>query len=434
MRSTRIKTRQVLGIEEQLSLLDVALQNAYRALARAEARYHDLFDNGPDMYHVIGPDGRFREANQKHAELIGYTPEEMEGMFLSEVISERSLPRVEVGWNIVVREGLLPDFEIELKKKDGSFLPVSASIVKIDEPGSDTFEIRCTWRDLTERKHLEEQLRQAQKMESIGQLAGGMAHDFNNLLTAITGYAQIALMSAPGSHPMRDYLEQINAASERAANLTRQLLAFSRRQIINPRVVNLNNLVNNSEKMLRRLISENIQITTALTPDLGQVKVDPSQIDQVLVNLVLNARDAMPHGGKITIETADVSLNEEYAHYVPDVPPGQYVMLAVSDNGTGMSQEVQTRIFETFFTTKEEGKGTRLGLSMCYGIVKQNGGYISVYSDWVRGAPSKSTCPGLSKKPLLLRSVVKLQFCQPALKQSCWLKTTLWSGALAHEC
>jgi two-component system, cell cycle sensor histidine kinase and response regulator CckA len=391
-------THRSLDIEEQVALLEISLQNAYRALARAEARYHDLFDNGPDMYHVIGPDGKFREANKNHAALIGYTPEEMEGKPLAELVSESSWPRVAEGWDVVLAEGRLPHLEFDLKKKDGTTLPVSASVVKIDEPGGDSFEIRCTWRDLTERKHLEDQLRQAQKMESIGQLAGGLAHDFNNLLTAITGYTQLAILSAPSEHPLCEHLNQVNAAAQRAATLTGQMLAFSRRQIINPRAINLNDLVRDAEKMLRRLISENIEIVTVLSPDLGQVNADPSQIDQVLVNMVVNARDAMPEGGEIVIETANVEVSKEQARLVPDLSPGPHVLLAITDNGTGMSKEVQARIFEPFFTTKEPGKGTGLGLSMCFGIVKQNGASITVASQEGRGTSFKIYLPRIPEE------------------------------------
>ena len=228
---------------------------------------------------------------------------------------------------------------------------------------------------------LEKQLRQAQKVEAIGRLAGGVAHDFNNILTAILGYSDLLLLRVKSDDPLRGSMEEIRSAAQRAAALTRQLLAFSRKQILETKVVNLNEVLNNLDKMLRRMIGEDIDLVTRGAADLGRVKVDPGQIEQVIINLAINARDAMPHGGKLMIETANVVLDEVCALRMEDVAPGNYVRIAVTDTGTGMTPEVQARIFEPFFTTKAEGKGTGLGLAMCYGIAKQSGGHISVYSE-----------------------------------------------------
>ena len=230
-------------------------------------------------------------------------------------------------------------------------------------------------------------------MESIGTLAGGIAHEFNNLLTPIIGYSELVLNEIRNDDPLRQHIEEIKKAGERAASLTRQLLAYSRKQVLQPRVLDLNAVIAELDKMLRRLIGADIELVTRLAPELGRVKIDPSQIGQIVINLAVNARDAMPQGGKLTIETTNAQLDEAYARKNVAVTPGQYVMLSVSDTGCGMDAQTQSHLFEPFFTTKEIGKGTGLGLSMVYGIVKQSGGDIWVYSEIGRGTVFKIYLP-----------------------------------------
>jgi two-component system, cell cycle sensor histidine kinase and response regulator CckA len=247
-------------------------------------------------------------------------------------------------------------------------------------------------RDVSERKRLEDHVRQAQRMEAVGQLAGGIAHDFNNLLTVITSYSAMLLAEQSTTPDVRADLEEIKSAADRAAALTRQLLAFSRRQLLQPRVLDVNELALNLEKMLRRLLREDIELVTALDPALGLVHADPGQLEQVIVNLAVNARDAMPDGGRLTIETANVTLDESFGP-LPEGGAGDHVMLAVSDTGHGMTEAVKAHIFEPFFTTKETGKGTGLGLSTVYGIVQQSGGSVWVYSEPGQGTTFKIYLP-----------------------------------------
>jgi len=276
-----------------------------------------------------------------------------------------------------------------LGRLDGTIVEVDSTMTANFLPGRHLSMLR----DVTERRKLEEQLRQSQRLESVGMLAGGIAHDFNNILTVISGYADLAEARLDESDPLAVYVEQIKRASDRAASLTRQLLAFSRKQVLQPKVLDLNSVVGQIEKMLGRLVGEDMELRTSLAPELGRVKADPGQIEQVIMNLAVNARDAMPGGGKITIETANVYLDEEYARQHIAVKPGPYVMLAVSDNGHGMTAETKKSIFAPFFSTKPIGKGTGLGLATVYGIVKQSSGNIWVYSEVGVGSSFKIYLP-----------------------------------------
>ena len=279
--------------------------------------------------------------------------------------------------------------EYRVRRKDGQYVTVKDEGQYLLDSSGKADHLIGFISDVTEQRALEEQLRQSQKMEAVGRLAGGLAHDFNNLLTVIKGYSRMVLEDSRPGEKIRANVEHIDSAAERAAALTRHLLAFSRKQVLQPRVIDLNVLVLNLDKMLRRLIGEDIEVETVPAPNLGHVNADPGQMEQVIMNLVVNARDAMPNGGKLTLETANVDLDSDYAREHVTVRPGRYVMLAVSDTGSGMDPQTQARIFEPFFTTKELGRGTGLGLSTVYGIVKQSGGHIWVYSELNRGTTFK---------------------------------------------
>jgi two-component system cell cycle sensor histidine kinase/response regulator CckA len=364
---------------------------AEKALQDSEAQYRNLFENNPHAMWVYDVETLvFLAINDAAIQSYGYTREEITTMTLDDI---RPTEDIDLLHNVV---GAIPD---ELthsgtwrhQKKDGTVIEVEITSHGLVFAGKRARLVLA--HDITERKKLEAQFLQAQKMESVGRLAGGVAHDFNNLLTAIVGNLELALELLPPDHPACADLHEIEKAAERATSLTRQLLTFARTQTIAPRVLNLNDLIDNMDKLLRRLIGEDIDLVTLPSPDLAPVRADPGQIEQVIVNLAINARDAMPEGGKLTIETRNIVLAQSYARQHVGVTPGPYVLLAISDTGTGMDEETQRRIFEPFFTTKEKGRGTGLGLATCYGIVKQHGGHIWPYSEVGHGSTFRIYLP-----------------------------------------
>jgi PAS domain S-box-containing protein len=328
---------------------------------------------------ILDDVGHIQYVNPAFEQITGYTPDDVLGQGTQVLDSgAHDTPYPEL-WRRLSR-GEAWTGRLTAQKKGGSSYEAEVSISPVRDSAGQATEYAIILRDVTQQAALEAQLRQALKMEAIGQLAGGVAHDFNNLLTAIIGYTEFAASDVPAGSLLWGDLQEVLKAANRAASLTRQLLAFSRKQVLQPRVLDLNDVVTDMHKLLRRLIREDIELITTLDPDIGLVETDPGQLEQVVVNLVVNARDAMPQGGTLTVETANVDLDAAYARQHLDVATGPYVMLSVRDDGIGMSEQVRMRIFEPFFTTKEEGKGTGLGLATVYGIVKQSGGHIDVDS------------------------------------------------------
>jgi PAS domain S-box-containing protein len=359
---------------------------------KAEETFRKAFNANPEPI-AIGTisEGRYIDVNESFLRVTGYRREEVIGHTSAELkFWERPEDRAKLV-AALRKQGSARNTEIVFCTKSGEHRTALDSSEIIEVAGQKC--MMSILRDTTEQKLLERQLRQAQKMEAIGQLSGGIAHDFNNLLSVIIGYSGVIEESLSADDPLKKKCEQIKKAGHSAASLTRQLLAFSRQQVLESKVLDLNTIVLNVDKMLRRLIGEDIDLTTALDPTLGHIKADQGQIEQVIINLVVNARDAMPQGGRVTIETANVELDEDYARRHPPQLPGSYVLLAISDTGTGMDAETQARIFEPFFTTKEIGKGTGLGLSTVYGVVRQSGGHVWVYSELGQGTTFKIYLP-----------------------------------------
>jgi len=390
-------------LEARVAERTAELEKANEELREATEVREAVVHSSPLAIWATDLDGKVRFWNPAAEAIFGWKAEEVVGKPLPVIPEELRDEYAE--WLRGFRRGeMISGKERPRLRKDGSRVDMAIWTAPLRDRSGQIVGTIAIDSDVSERKLLEEQFRQAQKLEAVGRLAGGVAHDFNNLLTIIQGYTEMLLIEAEHSSSMTEYAREIEYAAERASALTSQLLAFSRRQISQPQVLDLNQVVTHSMKMLRRIIGEDIEVTANLAPDLGKVMIDPVHIDQVIMNLAVNARDAMPQGGRLIIETSNVWLDEDYVGRHIGVAPGPYCLLAVSDTGIGMSAETRSRLFEPFFTTKEAGKGTGLGLAIVYGIVKQAGGDILVYSEPGQGTTFKiylpTTTPLPQKAPL----------------------------------
>jgi two-component system cell cycle sensor histidine kinase/response regulator CckA len=379
-----------------------------RDLRMSEQRFQELFELAPDAIVITDAEGLITLLNRPAEALFGYSREELIGQPVEKVLPEslrdghvglpetylaHGAPRAMGGGRSNLR-GL---------RKDGTVFPVEISLGPINSSAGP--QVAAAVRDVTGRVRLEEQLRQMQKMEAVGRLAGGVAHDFNNVLSVILTYGELLLANLKPGEPMRDDVEEIKKAGLRAADLTRQLLMFSRQQVLEPKVLDLNDVLTSMDKMLQRILGADVDLVSLPTEPLGRVRIDPGSIEQVIMNLVVNARDAMPTGGKLTMETDNVVLDEAYASEHLGVKPGPHVMLAVTDTGTGIDKATLPSIFEPFFTTKEAGKGTGLGLSTVFGIAQQSGGSVWVYSEPGTGTTFKVYLPRVDAAVDAVRSI-----------------------------
>ncbi len=377
------------GVPEKLVIVNrdvTERKRASEALKQSESSIRSVIESAPYGIFLSTSAGKMLQVNPALQRMLAYdSQDELLRMNLAEDLLSDPIELQRI-FEVIATRKSFKDSEIEWKRRDGSVTTLRCSGLLVKGPGDEGACVEVFAEDVTEKRSLERQLQVAQKMEAIGRLSGGVAHDFNNLLGVIIGYSQVLKKRLDSDSPLRDHAEEIEKAGQRAAALTRQLLAFSRQQVLAPTVLNLNTLLSDMGKMLPRLIGEDIDLVLQLDPALGSVKADQSQIEQVVMNLCVNARDAMPKGGKLVIATANVNLDEAFTSHHPGSRTGRFVVLAVTDNGTGMNAATMAHIFEPFFTTKEPGKGTGLGLATVYGVVKQSGGYI-----WVDSEPGKGS-------------------------------------------
>ncbi len=386
--------QMALSLSEKWRLGRQDLQNQ-SILADSEARFRGLVENSSDFVWEVDNQGRFTYCSPICQEIYGYTPQELLGNIFFEFLMDDT--QTEHYRNLFTeltrKKQSFKAIEFCCQHRNGGKLWIESSGIPILDNKGNLDGFRGIDRDISGRRKLQQQFLHAQKMEAVGRLSGGVAHDFNNILTTIIGYSELALLKMDQETPWREDIEMVRQAGLRASDLTRQLLAFSRKQVLEMKVVNFNDLVNNMAKMLTRLIGEDIELILRTQSLIGNMTADPNQLEQIIMNLVVNARDAMPNGGQLIIETTAMEVDNEYSHRHLDLKPGSYVTLSLSDTGEGMSKEVQERIFEPFFTTKDKSRGTGLGLATIYGIVKQHHGYIYVYSEQGIGTTFKIFFP-----------------------------------------
>jgi two-component system cell cycle sensor histidine kinase/response regulator CckA len=371
-------------------------KQAEEALRESQQQYHDLVENVNDVIYALRADGVMTFVSQAVEAMLGYNPSEMVGGHFADFIHPEDVPRATESFQrILSGHSVSGEYRLLAKSGETRWMRTSSRPTFVEER---VVGIQGVLSDISEQKLLEAQFLQAQKMEAVGRLAGGVAHDFNNLLTMIMGYVEFVLDALPQESPAHDDLAQIKRAGERGASLVRQLLAFSRKQVLEPRVLDLNATIGNMQKMLQRLLGEDVELVVELEPSLGKVKADPVQVEQVIMNLAVNARDAMPEGGRLTLETTNVVLDRWYARTHLEAQPGRHVVLTVRDTGVGMDHETKSHLFEPFFTTKEAGEGTGLGRATVYGIVRQSGGYIEVQSDLGVGTAFRIYLPRIDEE------------------------------------
>ncbi len=384
--------------ESRKSLLSILadVSEKEKALRESEERFQDIVENTGDWIWETDKEGRYTYSSPVIKQIVGYEDKEMLGKHFYDFFHPDDRDELKkAAFKVFKHKESFKNLINRNVHKDGRVFILETSGVPLLDDSGNLLGYRGVDRDITERKRLEEQLLQSQKIEAVGNLAGGIAHDFNNLLTIISGYSQLTLDRLNKDDPMRKNIKKIIKAGEQSATLTRQLLAFSRKQVLESKVLDLNTVVTDVEKMLGRLIGEDIKMNTVLEPELEHAKIDKGQIEQVIMNLVVNARDAMPDGGKITIKTENVVIDKELSKVIPEALPGRFVRFSIEDAGVGIDKAILDQIFEPFFTTKEVGVGTGLGLSVVYGIIKQHDGWINVYSEPGHGTIFKVYLPAI---------------------------------------
>ena len=378
------------------SLSSDVIEMCEEALRETETRFRSLFNESRDAIYIRTKEGKFLDFNSSMSDLFGYSREEMLDMNVSDMYANES--DQERFLELIEKTGFVKNFEVKLRRKDGREIDCLVAVSALRDKEGNISGYHGIIHDITERKKLEQQLMQAQKMEAVGRLAGGIAHDFNNILTAIIGYAHLLKLELNKDDPLLSYAGEIISSSERAANLTRALLTFSRRQVMSPKPLNINDVVQGMKSLLTRLIGEDVDLSIRLTEEDLTVMADITQMEQVLMNLVTNSRDAMPGGGSVVISTQRMRLDDNFVSMHGFGKPADFAMISVEDTGEGIDENIKDSIFDPFFSTKEVGKGTGLGLAIVYGIIKQHSGHVNVYSHVGKGTTFKIYLPLIETK------------------------------------